>query len=156
MFLVVAISFSTTVFSQNKVTISGNVQENNSKNTIAYASVVLKTKLANAFVAGTATDENGLFTISNVKTGNYFIEISSIGFLTYKEAIYIGTLSNFIDLKTIKLTPDVTSLNEIVIDTKQQEISAKMDKKTKLNRKANPYGRGARKRTRRVKRRGRK
>ena len=130
MFLVVAISFSTTVFSQNKVTISGNVQENNSKNTIAYASVVLKTKLANAFVAGTATDENGLFTISNVKTGNYFIEISSIGFLTYKEAIYIGTLSNFIDLKTIKLTPDVTSLNEIVIDTKQQEISAKMDKKT--------------------------
>lgn len=34
--------------------------------------------------------------------------------------------------------------------------AAKMDKKTKLNRKANSYGSGARKRTRRVKRRGRK
>jgi hypothetical protein len=34
--------------------------------------------------------------------------------------------------------------------------AAKMDKKTKLNRKAKSYGSGARKRTRRVKRRGRK
>ena len=34
--------------------------------------------------------------------------------------------------------------------------AAKMAKKTKLNRKAKSYGSGARKRTRRVKRRGRK
>ncbi|MDB4342610.1 hypothetical protein OAA07_00015 [bacterium] len=34
--------------------------------------------------------------------------------------------------------------------------AAKMDKKTKLNRKAKSYGSGGRKRTRRVKRRGRK
>ena len=34
--------------------------------------------------------------------------------------------------------------------------AAKIDKKTKLNRQAKPYGKGTRKRTRRVKRRGRK
>ncbi|MCL7765005.1 TonB-dependent receptor family protein [Polaribacter sp. Z014] len=127
---VVVLSFSTPLFSQNKVTISGNVKENNSKNVIAYANVVLKSKTEKAFVVGTATNDNGFFTISNVTSGNYFLEISSIGYLTYKEAIYIGTLSNFINLKTILLTPDVTSLSEIVIDTKQDEISAKMDKKT--------------------------
>ena len=130
MLLVVVICFSSTAFSQNNITISGTVLEKDTQNSIAYASVVLKTKLNNAFVIGTATNEEGLFTIANIKSGNYFLEISTIGFLTYKEPIFIGSLSKFIDLKTIELSEDIASLNEVIIDTKRDEISAKMDKKT--------------------------
>jgi outer membrane receptor protein involved in Fe transport len=130
MLLVVAITFSSTAFSQKNITISGTVKEKDTQNNIAYASVVLKTKLDNAFVIGTATNEEGLFTIDNIESGNYFLEISTIGFLTYKEPIFIGSLSKFIDLKTIELKEDIASLNEVIIDTKRDEISAKMDKKT--------------------------
>jgi outer membrane receptor protein involved in Fe transport len=126
----VVILFSTAAFAQNNITISGTVKEKNSQNTIAYASVVLKSKRDNTFVIGTATNEEGLFTIGALKSGNYFLEISTIGYITYKEPIYIGTLSKFIDLKTIALIEDIASLKEIIIDTKKDEISAKMDKKT--------------------------
>jgi outer membrane receptor protein involved in Fe transport len=126
----VVISFYTTAVAQNNITVSGTVKDKNTQNTIPYASVVLKYKLDNAFVIGTATNEEGLFTIATLKSGNYFLEISTIGYITYKESIYIGTLSKFIDLKNIELREDIASLNEIVIDTKKDEISAKMDKKT--------------------------
>jgi outer membrane receptor protein involved in Fe transport len=126
----VVILFSTAAFAQNNITISGTVKEKNSQNTIAYASVVLKSKRDNTFVIGTATNEEGLFTIGALKSGNYFLEIYTIGYITYKEPIYIGTLSKFIDLKTIALIEDIASLKEIIIDTKKDEISAKMDKKT--------------------------
>ena len=126
----VVISFYTTAVAQNNVTVSGTVKDKNTQNTIPYASVVLKSKLDNAFVIGTATNEEGLFTIATLKSGNYFLEISTIGYIIYKESIYIGTLSKFIDLKNIELSEDIASLNEIVIDTKKDKISAKMDKKT--------------------------
>lgn len=128
--LIILITLSSTAFSQNNITISGTVIEKNSQNSIAYASVVLKTKLNNAFVIGTATNDEGLFTFDNVTSGNYFLEISTIGFLTYKEPIFIGSLSKFIDLKTIELSEDIASLHEVIIDTKRDDISAKMDKKT--------------------------
>lgn len=127
---IVVLSFSTKLFTQNNVTISGSIKEEDSQNSIAYASVILKSKTGNSFVVGTATNEGGFFTISDVTSGNYFLEISSMGFITYKEAIYIGGLSKFLDLQTIELTEGISSLSEIIISTKQEEISGKMDKKT--------------------------
>ena len=128
--LVIVIFFSNTVFTQTSVTISGTVKEKRTQVAIEYASVVLKTKLDSIFVIGTATNEKGLFTIGNIKSGNYFLEISAIGYITYKKPVYIGSLSKFIDLKIIQLTEDIASLDEVIIDTQVKEISSKMDKKT--------------------------
>ncbi len=128
LFFLIGTSFNITA--QHNVTISGSVKENISQMPIAYANVILKTKTDGAFVTGTATNENGLFVIERVNSGNYTIEISSIGFVTYQEVVFIGTLSPFIDLKNILLAEDVTRLDDVVIETKQEEISAKMDKKT--------------------------
>ena len=117
-------------FAQADITISGTVKEKISQNAIPFANIVLKTKQDNAFVTGTASDDNGLFILENTNPGNYILEISSMGFITYKQSLFVGNLSDYLDVKTIELDEDVTALKEVVIDTKKEQISAKMDRKT--------------------------
>jgi outer membrane receptor protein involved in Fe transport len=118
------------MFSQIKVAISGIVKDNETHAVIPYANVILKTESNDAFVTGTATNEEGRFTIENVPSGNYILEISVIGFNTETQALFVGKLSKFLDVKTILLNENITSLNEVLVTTEQEEVSAKMDKKT--------------------------
>lgn len=122
--------FCLSVKAQTNITISGTVQEKNTTNSVAYANVVLKTKKDSLFVTGTAANEFGLFKLEKVSSGNYYIEVSSIGYITSKTPIFVGKISKYINVKTIELTEDITSLNEIVIDTKNNEVSSKMNKKS--------------------------
>ncbi|GAA4231113.1 TonB-dependent receptor [Postechiella marina] len=122
--------FCFSVKAQTNITISGTVQETNTTNSVAYANVVLKTKKDSLFVTGTATNEFGLFKLEQVNSGNYYIEVSSIGYITSKTPVFVGKLSEYINVKTIELTEDITSLKEVVIDTKVDEVSSKMNKKS--------------------------
>ena len=112
------------------VTISGVVKEKETQSIIPYANVIVKSETDNTFVTGAATNEEGRFIIENVSSGNYILEISIIGFNTAKQSLFVGELSKFLDVKTILLTGDITSLDEVLINTKQEEVSTKMDKKT--------------------------
>jgi len=115
---------------QTNVSVSGIVKESTTKELIAYANVILKTKNDSTFISGTATNEEGRFTLSNVKSGNYFLEVSYLGFKTYNHAFYVGDLSNYLDLGTIEIDEDSTVLNEIVLSDKTEVLSEKLDKKT--------------------------
>ena len=53
-----------------------------------------------------------------------------MGFTTKTQTIFVGSLSKYLDIKTIELTESSISLDEIVVSTKQKEVSSKMDKKT--------------------------
>ena len=115
---------------QTGVTISGIIKEKTSKTVIPFANIILKTQKDTAFVSGTASAEDGRFRLTNIKSGNYLLEISSLGFETKKQTLYVGNLSQFLDLQTIELVEKSNSLNEVVVTTKQAEISEKLDKKT--------------------------
>ena len=121
----------TTVQAQNKgVTLSGKIQENGQKTALAYVNVLLKTAKDSVFIAGTVTNEEGFFTFSELKKGNYTLEASFIGYKTQRQAVLIGQLSNFLDLGTITLSEDSKALDEVVVKAKQDEISARLDKKS--------------------------
>ena len=123
--------FTIAAFAQSKlVTISGQLKDQNDASLLAYVNVVLKTEKENTFVVGTVTNEEGRFTLTKVPTGNYNIEFSYLGYKTASNSIFVGSLSEFLDLKIIFLQPDLMALEEVVITSKQAEISNKMDKKT--------------------------
>ena len=128
--LLVISFFSSQLFSQMDITISGIVKEKETQQTIPYANILVKTVKGNAFITGTATNDIGRFSIDNIKPGNYILEVSIIGFKTKAQTIYVGSLSKFLDIKTIELSEDSISLDEIVVTSAQDEISSKMDKKT--------------------------
>jgi outer membrane receptor protein involved in Fe transport/5-hydroxyisourate hydrolase-like protein (transthyretin family) len=113
------------------VTLSGKILDANLKEPIAYVNVVLKNNNTNnEFVAGVITNENGVFTMENVASGNYLIEVSFIGYKTYSNTIYVGANSEYLDLGIIALEEDVSQLDEVVITSKKEAIGNKMDKKT--------------------------
>ncbi|WP_366182711.1 outer membrane beta-barrel family protein [Flavobacterium ovatum] len=112
-----------------QVTVSGLVKEGKTNNSLPFANVLLKTT-KQTFVAGTISNESGRFTLTNIKNGNYILEISSLGYTTSQQDLFIGTLSDFLDLKTIILNENINSLNEVIITSKAEAISNKMDKKT--------------------------
>jgi outer membrane receptor protein involved in Fe transport len=118
-------------FGQNKVvTISGLIKDKADKSASPYVNVILKTEKDSEFVTGTVSNDEGRFTLSNIKPNNYYLEISFIGYVTKIQSIYVGSLSDFLDIAIINLEKDIHTLSEVTISVKQDEISSKMDKKT--------------------------
>jgi len=115
---------------QNNVTISGIVKDKNSKAVLPFVNIVLKTDKDSTFVSGTVTNEEGRFTLSKIKSGNYYLEVSYIGYTTKRQSLFVGNLTEYLDIKFIELEEKSTSLQEVVVIGKTAEISEKMDKKT--------------------------
>ena len=116
---------------QNKsVTLSGNTKDKTTKLALAFVNVALKTSKEGTLIAGTISNEEGRFSLTNIKSGNYILEFSFIGYKTKTQSIYVGSLSEFLDQGTIELEEDATTLQEVVIVSKQNTVSEKMDKKT--------------------------
>ncbi|OYU95608.1 MAG: TonB-dependent receptor [Bacteroidetes bacterium B1(2017)] len=130
--IVILVTFLTSYsFGQNKgVTISGLIKDKADKSALPYVNVVLKTEKDSAFVTGTVSNEEGRFNISNIKPNNYYFEISFIGYVTKRQFIYVGSLSEFLDVSTINLEEDIKTLSEVVVSSKQDEVGGKMDKKS--------------------------
>lgn len=119
------------VYGQTKaVTLSGIVEDPTDKVPLPYVNILLKTEKDSAFVIGTISNEEGRFTLYNIKPDNYILVLSYEGYLTKSQSLYVGSLTEFLDLGTLALTEDVQVLDDVVIVGKQDEIGNKMDKKT--------------------------
>ena len=113
---------------QTSVTVSGIIKDKNTKIVLPFVNVVLKTEKDSTFVSGTVTNEEGRFSLSKIKSGSYYLEVSYISYTTKKQSLFVGTLTEYLDIKTIEIEEKSTSLNEIIITAKTTEISEKMDK----------------------------
>lgn len=121
---------SKTTAQTKSVTISGIIKDKNLKTSIPYVNIILKSSKNQAFVAGVVSNEEGRFTFSNINSGNYILETSFVGYKTKTQALFVGSLSEFLVVPNIELEEDINTLNEVLITaSKTAEISAKMDKK---------------------------
>lgn len=116
---------------QNKsVTVSGNTKDKTTKLALPFVNISLKSSNDNKLITGTITNEEGRFSLANIKSGNYILEFSFIGYKTKTQSVYVGSLSEFLDQGTIELEEDATTLQEVVVVSKTNTVSEKMDKKT--------------------------
>lgn len=114
----------------SSVTISGVVKNETDKSAIPYVNVVIKTEKDSAFVTGTVTNEEGWFSIANIKPGNYRLEVSFMGFENKKQPLFVGSLSEFLDIPVIELDERSTVLEGVVIQAELTGLSNALDKKT--------------------------
>lgn len=116
---------------QNKsVTVSGITKDKVTKLALPFVNVSLKSSADATLITGTITNEEGRFSLSTNKSGNYILEFSYIGYKTKTQSVYVGSLSEFLDQGTIELEEDATTLQEVVVVSKTNTVSDKMDKKT--------------------------
>ncbi|XOV91544.1 MAG: TonB-dependent receptor domain-containing protein [Bacteroidota bacterium] len=112
------------------VSVSGTIKDKVSNEILPFVNVVLKKSTDSSFLSGTISNENGLFTISDAKPGDYLLEVTYIGHRKYSSPLFIGSNSEFIDLGTILLEEDVQQLSEVVVTAQQDAVTGTMDRKT--------------------------
>ncbi len=112
------------------VSISGLIKNKSDKSALPFVNIVLRTEKDSAFVTGTVSNEEGMFTLSSIKSGTYFLQFSYTGYELKSQPLLVGSLSSFLDIGTIELQQDLKQLQEVVVSSKQDDVSNKMDKKT--------------------------
>lgn len=120
--------FGYDTFSQLKsITISGIVKDKSSN--LSYVNVVLKKENDSTFVTGSVTNEEGRFLLTNIKPGNYVLEFTFVGYVTKKQPLYVGSLTDYLDVASIVLEEDAKVLNEVVVTGQQDAVNEKLDRK---------------------------
>lgn len=102
-FLFLPFFLASQIFAQNiEVTISGTIINSESKEPVPFVNLILENESNNAFVIGVLGNEQGDFIFSNIKPGNYIAKIAVLGYETKVVPIYVGSLSEFLNLSRIK------------------------------------------------------
>ena len=108
--LLVLITVQATVMAGNRI--SGRLVDDNDNSALIGASVVLKAP-SDQPITGVTTDENGNFELSEVKDGDYKMDISYIG---YKTLHFSFThLNKDIQLGEIRMETASTTMNEVEV-----------------------------------------
>ncbi len=114
----------------NKVTLSGIIKKTADKSILPFVNITLNKSTDSSFVTGTITNEEGRFSIAEIKPGDYFLQISFAGYMSNIQPILVGSLSQFLDIGTVELKEDIKLLQTVTVSSKQEELNDKMDKKT--------------------------
>lgn len=123
--------YVTTAFAQSSnVTISGTVHDANRKTPIPFVTATLLMPNDSGFVTGAITNEEGLFTLTNVKSGSYLLKLTYVGYETRIQPMLVGQLSPFLNVGTIDLSESVAQLGEVTVTAGQEAVASTMDRKT--------------------------
>lgn len=132
-FLIFLLVQSFVSLSQNQeVVVSGIVKSNQDKSAIPFVNVLVQNPRDSSFVAGTISNEEGRFTLAPIKSGEYLLKISHIGYLESSKIFTVGRLSDFLDLGTFFLEEITSDLDAVTIEGIKEEVEINLDKKTFL------------------------
>lgn len=133
--LFILLTFSSPVHGQQKPiapdsgTITGSVFDQETKEPIEFANVILFTKRDSTEVTGAVTDKAGKFTLTGIKSGSYFLHVQIIG---YGVKIIGGVSPSYtrphLNLGKIYLQPSAIDLPNVVAEGNRSPISYRLDK----------------------------
>ncbi len=128
--IILFIAIAATVNAQTaKGIIQGILLDAKSKEPIEFASVALIPQGTTTPVTGCNTKENGSFTITGVKEGNYTLQFSFVGYMTDTQKITIGNNNYKVNVGKILLKQDQKLLKEVVISDQRSKMNFEIDKR---------------------------
>lgn len=133
--LIMTLSSSIAFAQVAAVTISGIVKNKMSLSGLSYVNIVAKTTKDSTFTGGSITNEEGRFSLTGIKPGNYQLEYSLSGFRKQTQHLFVGSLSEFleippIELEQIKEEKEIKIEEVVLTASKKNEISNQLDKKS--------------------------
>ncbi|WP_064196881.1 MULTISPECIES: TonB-dependent receptor [Emticicia] len=121
-FTLIIVSIS--VFAQNSE-LTGVVKDAQDNTGVSGASILLINARDSTLRKGVLADVNGAFKLSNLKTGNYNLRISSIGYANLETRVSLG--NGLKDLGILKLSENASQLGEVTVREKQVRVEQKGD-----------------------------
>lgn len=104
--IIISIFFSINLYSQSKISFTGKITDANTNEPLARASVYFPD-----LRRGTLTNDAGIYTIQNISSGSYLVEISYAGYASIIETI---TLSGNVQ-KDFALSPSVIENSGVTV-----------------------------------------
>lgn len=108
--------------------VSGKVVDQKSKEPLPYVNIVIK-DTAKKIITGGITELDGKFRVKNIPEGISIIEVQFIGYKTYSRQINISSGNRRINLGTVPLSEDSTTLDEVVVRAETSTVVQKVDRK---------------------------
>lgn len=108
--------------------ITGIVVDEDLKSAVEFANVALYSKVTKKPVDGGMADEKGQFTLKKVAAGDFYLQVSFIGFETKTIADIKVEKGKDIDLGVIKLKQSTKQLDELVVTGQAAMIEEKVDR----------------------------
>ena len=121
---------SLNVFAQEKITVSGQLFDTETKIPLSFANVAVHTFDNNVLVTGAITDVDGRFEIQEVPLGKYEIYFSFIGYTGAHRTLVAGGLNTIFDLGKIELEPSAETLTEVEVVGKEATTNSDLNKKS--------------------------
>ena len=116
------------IAAQSTGSICGKIIDSKSNEPLGFVTVAVVPEGSTSPVAGCSSDDEGMFEISDIKTGRYTVKFSYVGYLDDSRSITIAN-STRLDLGTIKLKEDRKILNEVVVTEQRSQMSFDIDKR---------------------------
>ncbi|HRE50568.1 MAG TPA: outer membrane beta-barrel family protein [Flavitalea sp.] len=127
--LLIILSSKMAIAQVEEVSVSGSIRDKAQGMILPYVNIVVNAAKDSAFVSGTVSNEEGMFTLT-IRPGQYLLEVSFVGYKSIVQPLFVGARAPFIDLPSIQMEAETTELENVTITARQQAIGAKMDKKT--------------------------
>ena len=108
--------------------ISGKVVDQKTAEALPYVNIVIR-DIAKKIITGGITDLEGNFKVKDIPEGVSIVEIQFIGYKTFAKEISIKSGNIKIDLGTISLSEDATTLDEVEVRAELSTVVQKIDRK---------------------------
>lgn len=109
-------------------TITGRVINKQTGEPVDFANVqLIDATTKKPLPIGTNTDENGAFTLPDVKDGKYLVRITNIGSVDQERPATVA--GGTVNLGTVKLAEDTKMLEEVVVEGVRSQMRFELDRK---------------------------
>lgn len=130
LFATVALLLPLTIIAQTATgVIRGKLADAKSKEPLGFVSVALIPEGSSAPITGCSTSEDGTFTLTQIKNGNYTLRFSFVGYMDDTRKVRITHASPKSDIGTLFMKPDNKLLKEVVVTEQRSQMSFEIDKK---------------------------
>lgn len=118
---------TTGAFAQTQL--RGKVIDSENGESLLRSTVMIMTPDTARMVTGGTTNDNGVFSIKNVKDGSYVVKVSYIGYHPFYRAVKVDQSTNGgnQNLGTVLLVPSSIELKQAVVTAQMKEVEVKED-----------------------------
>jgi outer membrane receptor protein involved in Fe transport len=126
--LCLVLSYSLTA-QTHVVTVSGLVKDAQGK-PLAFVNVSVLAIRDSSTITGTITNEQGRFSINDIKTGSYLLAFSYTGLEKQVRSFLAGSLHTYLDIGTIEMKERTADLQNVTVSAVNETGGTKMDKRS--------------------------